>query len=198
MTRFLAVCAVVPAAATLYFAVFWTWFPFWRRHLVITLAMMLGTLGAWTAAAIVWRDPLLAHGVAMPLAAQGVGWAMVAAAFVVGTIADRQIGLEVRAFLPFFAPPGRGRIELRTTGAYAIVRHPIYAAGLWFQIGMFLVTGAYAIAASAIVFGVGAAWFTRQEERRLVALLDDPSAYDRYRARVPALLPFIRRRARSR
>jgi len=37
-------------------------------------------------------------------------------------------------------------------------------------------------------------WFTRQEEARLVALLDDPTEYDRYRARVPALLPRLGRR----
>lgn len=190
MTRFLAVCALVPAAATLYFWIFWTWFDAWRRHIVRTFAMMLGTIGAWTVATIVWRDELLAHGVAMPAAAQVIGWIVVAISFVVGMIADRQLGLHVRSFMPYFAE--RGRIELRTGGAYAIVRHPIYAAGLWFQLGMFLVTGAYAIAAAAIVLGAGALWFTRQEERRLVALLDDPTAYDRYRARVPALLPWPR------
>jgi protein-S-isoprenylcysteine O-methyltransferase Ste14 len=43
------------------------------------------------------------------------------------------------------------------------------------------------------VLAAGALWFTRQEERRLVALLDDPAAYERYRRRVPALLPRITR-----
>jgi protein-S-isoprenylcysteine O-methyltransferase Ste14 len=44
------------------------------------------------------------------------------------------------------------------------------------------------------VLTLGALWFTQQEERRLVALLDDPDAYDRYRARVGALVPRLRRR----
>jgi protein-S-isoprenylcysteine O-methyltransferase Ste14 len=189
MTRILAVCALVPAAATPYFWAFWTWLSFWRRHVVLTFAMMLGTIAAWTVVAIVWRDELLAPSVAMPIAARVVGWTIVALAFVVGTIADRQIGFRVRSFMPYFTE--RGRIELVTTGAYAIVRHPIYAAGLWFQLGMVLVTGAYAIAAAAIVFGLGAVWFTRCEERALVTLLADPSTYDRYRARTPALIPFL-------
>jgi protein-S-isoprenylcysteine O-methyltransferase Ste14 len=59
---------------------------------------------------------------------------------------------------------------------------------------MFLATGFVAVAAAAVVFLLGALWFTRQEERRLVGLLADPAAYDRYRARVPALFPMVRRR----
>ena len=45
------------------------------------------------------------------------------------------------------------------------------------------------MAIALAVFALGAVWFTRQEERRLIALLADPAAYERYRARVPALLP---------
>ena len=45
---------------------------------------------------------------------------------VLGFAADRQIGIRVRLFTPFF--DRHGRIELKTTGAYGIVRHPIYAA----------------------------------------------------------------------
>jgi protein-S-isoprenylcysteine O-methyltransferase Ste14 len=59
---------------------------------------------------------------------------------------------------------------------------------------MFLVTGELAIAAACAVLTLGALWFTRQEERRLVPLLEDPAEYERYRARVGALLPRLRRR----
>jgi protein-S-isoprenylcysteine O-methyltransferase Ste14 len=46
------------------------------------------------------------------------------------------------------------------------------------------------------VFWLGALWFTRQEERRLVELLADPTAYDGYRARVGRLFPKLRRGSR--
>ena len=109
-----------------------------------------------------------------------------------GWVADRQLGLRVRAFTPCFEEGGS--LGLKTTGAYGVVRHPIYAAGLWYQVGVFLVTGVVAVAAAALVFGLGALWFTRQEEARLVRLLRDPAQYQRYRAAVPALLPWPRRR----
>jgi len=56
---------------------------------------------------------------------------------VFGTVADRQIGL--RSFMPFLDDDGR--IQLKTTGAYGVVRHPIYASGIGFQLGVLLVTG---------------------------------------------------------
>jgi protein-S-isoprenylcysteine O-methyltransferase Ste14 len=186
----LSLAAIVPAVATLYFAVFWLGFELWRRHPVLTYTMMLGTFGGAIAAAYVWRAPLLEHQLATPTWVVAIGWVIVGAAWLLGIIADRQLGIRVRSFMPFFDTDGR--IALVTTGAYGIVRHPIYAAGLIYQLGMFLVTGYVSIAAAALTFGVGAIWFTRQEERRLVALLEDPKAYDRYRARVPALLPWPR------
>lgn len=196
MIRALAIAALVPPAASLYFPLFWCALPFWRRHAALAYVMMLATIAAVLAIAIVWRDPLLAPAIEPPLALQIAGWAIVAASFVLGTIADRQLGLYVRSFAPLFEE--RGRIELRTTGAYAIVRHPIYAAGAWFQLGMLLVTGALSIAIALVVFVAGAAWFTRREERQLRELLADPAAYDRYRARVGGLIPNPYRSTRAR
>ena len=184
----LAIIAVAPASVPLYFWAFWTKFDFFRRHPALAYSLMLGVLGGGIAAAIALREPLLSVGVAMPTAVRVLGWLVIGAAMVFGTIADRQIGFRVRSFMPFFED--RGRIELVTTGAYGVVRHPIYASGIWFQLGAALVTGYAAVAVACVVFTLGALWFTRQEERRLVTLLADPTAYDRYRARVPALFPF--------
>jgi protein-S-isoprenylcysteine O-methyltransferase Ste14 len=189
--RLLALMAIVPAAATLYFAVFWRWFDFWRRHRVATYVMMLGTLGAVAACAYVGRGVVLAHRVGVPRPVAVIGWIAIALTTVFGYVADRQIGSRVRSFAPFFDDRG---ITLVTTGAYAVVRHPIYASGVGFQLGVLLVTGYLAVAAALVVFAAGAAWFTRQEERRLIELLADRDAYARYRARVPGLFPLPRRR----
>ncbi len=192
----LALSAILPAGATLYFFVFWRWFDTWRRHRVLALAMMIGTLVALGAAVFAFRRTVFAARVAMPAWAQAIGWVVVAIASLFGFVADRQIGMRVRSFTPFF--DADGRIELKTRGAYGVVRHPIYAAGLGYQLGLFLVTGFVAVAVALVVLGLGAMWFTRQEERRLIALLDDPGAYARYRARVPALVPrFGRGRRRA-
>jgi len=190
MTRVLALVAIVPAAATPYFAVFWTWFELWRRHRIATYAMMLGTISATTAAVVIERDVVLAIQLPLMPVARAFGWMGMALACALGVVADRQLGLHVRSFAPFFDPDEK--IVLRTTGAYGIVRHPIYAAGIWFQVGAFLATGYVAVAIACAVLTLGALWFTREEERRLIERLEDPDAYARYRERVPALFPLWR------
>lgn len=192
MLRALAILATFPAGATPYFYCFWRWFDFWRRHVFLTFALMLAMIGGLTAALVVLRAHVFGPALDMPWPVQTIGWALIAITFVLAGVADRQLGIRVRSFMPFFEPDGR--IELRTTGAYGVVRHPIYAAGIGYQIGAFLVTGYLAVAIAAVILALGALWFTRQEERRLIALLDDPADYDRYRARVPALLPRLHRR----
>lgn len=187
VARALVILSVVSGSATLYFFLFWTFFAFWRRHPLLTYAMMFGTLLATAVLALVFRRYTFAGRVDVPLPVELLGGLLLAAATIFGTIADRQLGLRIRAFTPFFED--RARIELRTTGAYAVVRHPIYASGWVFSVGVAMLTGYPAALIGALVFLLGAMWFTRQEEKRLLALLDDPSAYDRYRARVPALFP---------
>jgi protein-S-isoprenylcysteine O-methyltransferase Ste14 len=193
LERVLAIIAIVPAAATLYFFGFWSRFEFFRRHIVLAFTWMLGTIGGFTILVVLFRAPLLALAVETPPLIAALGWIVIAVACLFGTIADRQIGFRVRAFMPFFED--HGRIELQTSGAYGIVRHPIYASGLWFQTGALLVTGSLAVLLAIMVFGLGALWFTRQEEQRLITLLDDPTQYDRYRQRVRALLPWPRAHA---
>src|SRR5688500_4098619 len=95
--RVIALIAVIPAAATLYFAVLWSRFAWWRRHAVLAYAMMLGTLGGAAVAVLVWRDAVLAHGFTPPTIMSVVGWALVLIALLFGTVADRQLGFYVRS-----------------------------------------------------------------------------------------------------
>ncbi len=190
--RALAITATVPAAATLYFFVFWSGFSFWRRHRIATYVLFLGTIGGFAAAAVTWRRPLFADATALPAWLAVIGWIVIAIVILFSLVADRQLGLHVRSFAPFF--DDNETIELRTGGAYGVVRHPLYAGGSGYQIGVFLITGSVTVAIAWAVFTLGALWFTRQEERRLIERLRDPDAYRRYRARVPALLPWPRPR----
>jgi len=191
----LAWMAVLPAAATLYFFVFWHWFEFWRRRRTLTYVMLLGSFGGVGALVAVLHRWTFAGRLHPPAWMQAAGGAVVVVASAFGTVADRQIGFRVRSFTPFFEQ--HGRLELKTSGAYGVVRHPIYAAGIAFQAGTFLVTGYPVVAVACVILALGAQWFTRQEEARLVALLDDPTEYERYRERVPALRPRLGRGPRS-
>jgi protein-S-isoprenylcysteine O-methyltransferase Ste14 len=186
--RVLALSGILPAGATLYFFVFWRWFDFWRKHRVATYTMMFGTFGVLGAAVYLWRGVVFAHRVGWPPWVEVTGWTVIAFMTVVACVADRQIGFRVRSFTPFFEQGGP--IELKTTGAYGLVRHPIYATGIGYQLGVFLVTGYLAVAAASAVFTLGALWFTRQEERRLMERLPDPGEYERYRKRVGGLFPW--------
>jgi protein-S-isoprenylcysteine O-methyltransferase Ste14 len=152
---------------------------------------MLGSFGGLSIVIAVFDRWAFAGHFDPPLWTQALGWTVIPVASVFGTVADRQIGIRVRSFTPFFDK--HGHLDLKTSGAYGIVRHPIYAAGIAFQLGAFLVTGYLMVVVAWVALTLGALWFTHQEEARLVALLDDPTEYDRYRERVPALFPRLRR-----
>jgi protein-S-isoprenylcysteine O-methyltransferase Ste14 len=187
----LALGAVIVATGTPWFFVFWTWFDFWRKHRVLTYSAMALTFGVVAAFVIGLHHLVLGARLHMPGAIRTIGWLLIGVSAVFGFVADRQIGVRVRSFLPFFDT--HGHIELKTTGAYGVVRHPIYAAGCIFELGVFLATGYPSVLVACAIFGLGARWFSRQEEMRLMSLLDDPEEYVRYRQRVPALFPRLRR-----
>ncbi len=81
--------------------------------------------------------------------------------------------------------------ELKTQGAYGIVRHPLYGAEVLMVVGVVLSHG------SVLAYGVGALWITLQvrraqyEEGILRASFPE---YDAYAARVPMLVPGLRLR----
>lgn len=84
--------------------------------------------------------------------------------------------------------------ELITDGPYALVRHPIYTGLL----GMLIATGLAmslpsVIAVAVIIYLVATFWRTHMEERLLREAF--PEEYAAYAARVPALIPWPRRRA---
>jgi protein-S-isoprenylcysteine O-methyltransferase Ste14 len=187
--RILAYFAILPAGVSFWFFLFWGRFEFWRKHRVFTYAMIAAVFALTGVVVYASRGTWLRWHVSMPTGVRIVGWVLIGVATVFGWIADRQIGFRVRSFAPFFDE--HGHIELKTSGAFGVVRHPIYVAGRIFTLGAFLVTGYVAVLLAYAVFGLGSVWFSRREEEQLVKLLDDPESYERYRARVPALFPRI-------
>ena len=88
------------------------------------------------------------------------------------------------------APAVREGHELRTTGPYALTRHPIYTGLLGMLLGSLLVAGGgvwivpFPVALILIEFKI------RIEERFMMA--EFPQEYPRYRERVPRLVPGLR------
>jgi protein-S-isoprenylcysteine O-methyltransferase Ste14 len=79
--------------------------------------------------------------------------------------------------------------ELRTTGSYAIVRHPLYAAETVMTLGVILSHG------SALAFGVGLVWILLQIRRAQFEesiLRQTFPEYEDYARRVPMLIPGLR------
>ena len=90
-----------------------------------------------------------------------------------------------RSATPLPVPVENG--ELRQTGLYRFVRHPIYSGVMTLAVGSAIGSGSIAIASSAAAL-VG--WLTvkaRWEERRLAARYP---GYAAYAARTPRFIPF--------
>lgn len=76
-------------------------------------------------------------------------------------------------------------------GPYAVVRHPLYAGILLLTLGTVVGHPSLATICGAIGLTVGLALKIRREERALATAFG--SAWHAYRARVPALVPRLRR-----
>jgi len=81
--------------------------------------------------------------------------------------------------------------ELITSGSYRIVRHPIYSG----MLGLLVATGGafstpWILLIAVVVYIAGTLIRTRIEERLLLEHFG--AAYEEYRSRVPALVPFLK------
>ncbi|WP_225100012.1 isoprenylcysteine carboxylmethyltransferase family protein [Streptomyces sp. CoH27] len=88
-------------------------------------------------------------------------------------------------------PTVREHHELRTDGPYGLVRHPIYTGLLGLVIGGMLACG-FGVWTAVLIVAVP--WLllrVRAEDRLMAGRFG--AAYEAYRARVPALLPWPRR-----
>jgi protein-S-isoprenylcysteine O-methyltransferase Ste14 len=82
--------------------------------------------------------------------------------------------------------------ELRTNGPYGIVRHPIYAGLLGMLLGSAMLDG-FGVWTLALIGGGAMVLLKVRAEEGLMSNVF-PRDYERYRRRVPALIPSLRRR----
>lgn len=96
-------------------------------------------------------------------------------------------------FLPIFTLRAKGRVPrgksyvaaqaLVDVGVYALVRHPQYLGWMLMYLVVFLFTPNWILAGIGILGIACVYWFTRQEERLLVARFGE--SYERYMQTVP-------------
>jgi len=83
---------------------------------------------------------------------------------------------------------------LKTSGAYAWVRHPMYASRLYLMLGIALATLNWVITLGYVLCSVHPVWRIKEEEDMLIAIFPE---YEAYRQRVlpfgPCLLDCYRR-----
>jgi protein-S-isoprenylcysteine O-methyltransferase Ste14 len=93
------------------------------------------------------------------------------------------------AVIQFTVGFSKGRLV--TTGAYGVVRNPLYASATFFvlpAVALIRLTWVYFVV-SAVVY-VGVVIFIRKEEKQLAAAFG--KQYENYIARVHRLIPFIK------
>lgn len=85
--------------------------------------------------------------------------------------------------------------ELVTTGAYGLVRNPIYASVIWFVLpGVSLITLTWVYLVAALFLFVGVQIFIKKEERQLLQVFGQ--TYQDYQAHVDRLIPFKKPRSK--
>lgn len=123
------------------------------------------------------------------------GWSLVPTWVVL--LGDGLIVLSYAAFLAVFRANSYGASTIRieegqtviSTGPYALVRHPMYAAAAVLLAGMPLALGSWLALAAIPPAIAGLVWRLVDEEHFLVAHLE---GYAEYRRRVPKrLVPFV-------
>jgi protein-S-isoprenylcysteine O-methyltransferase Ste14 len=150
--------------------------------------------GGWVAVQIALLAAILLSAFA------GAGWPSSAApaAYAVGGVAIAcgaalllsggiRLG-SARALTPFPAP--RRGAELRTDGAYRLVRHPMYGGGILVGAGWSIL---FATVPGAVLTAVLAVFADLKSRREELWLDERFPGYGEYRARTPRrLIPFVR------
>jgi protein-S-isoprenylcysteine O-methyltransferase Ste14 len=151
----------------------------------------LGPRGeGWFAAQVVLFVAIAAAGAAGPAWGGVERTAGIAAGAILialgGLLAVRGV-LDLRENLTPFPRPMDGA-RLVESGAYGLVRHPIYGGGIVAAAGWGLVTASVAALLGAVVL---AAFFDLKSRREELWLADRYAAYPEYRSRTRRLIPWV-------
>jgi len=179
-------------------AAWWAWAAYWwissrdvkataRRESVASRWMHLGPM--IVAAAILWAPRLGVPALDARFLPHAPSWALIGAALTLAGLAfsvwaRRHLGRNWSAIVTL-----KEGHELVTSGPYALVRHPIYTGLLFGFLGSAIALGRWRGLLAVALFYVTALRKYRIEEHWMRERFG--SAYDAYRARVKAIVPFL-------
>lgn len=177
----------IAVAVFLLLCLVWPTWRLWRRHRVVAvvfqreaepLQRLIGAaLFAMIAALCVWAGLYAAYGPAAlgvwaaPLAARGVGWALVLLGTAITFVAQANMGASLRIGID------DRPTALITGGLFRLSRNPIFSGMLLALAGLVAVAPSYLTVGSWVLAAVVIAVQVRLEERHLLALHGE-----RYRA----------------
>jgi protein-S-isoprenylcysteine O-methyltransferase Ste14 len=155
-------------------------------YIVVTGLSLVALMGLWQNTGVVlWVLPL--PPLALQILSLALFWGSMAAA---GWVMNRFDALEFLGFKQLYSsaeelarPSSAPRLD--SSGIYAHIRHPIYAFTLLaFAATPFMTLDRMLLLGSVALY---LAWAIPIEERKLITLFGD--SYERYRRRVPAIIP---------
>jgi len=162
------------------FFLLWTFFDFWKKHIVFFYVMFVVVLAAAVAGFyftnhywIYWYYPF-------PSCLQIIGLLLIVFAFIVINLSEMTISIPVRMFYTLL----KGKqIHLKTDGLYKYLRHPIYAVFPWVVFGTMLYTGQLILIPVFLLNLLARHWYAAREEiyLRNVVIGD----YDKYKKQTP-------------
>lgn len=169
-------CASIPVV----FFFLWSFFDFWKKH-VITFYVMMTALVAGAFAVVYFTQHFWIYWYyPFPWWAQIFGLLLVIFGYLVIRLSQAAITMPVRLFYPLL----KGKaIHLKTTGLYRFVRHPIYAVYPWIIFGSFLYSGQFILIPCFFFALFTRTWFVEKEEIQLRKVI--VGDYDKYMKQTP-------------
>ncbi len=114
----------------------------------------------------------------------GVGWFLVTGGTLLASRTIEAMGLDTLMMRHVYERGDRPRAD---SGLYALIRHPLYSAGMHISFGLaFIHANWYALLVALLIPLFFFGWIRLVEERELLQRFPD---YDEYRRRIPAFLP---------
>lgn len=162
------------------FFLLWTFFDFWKKHMVLFYVMFALVFAAAVACFyftkhfwIYWYYPFSSW-------LQIIGLLMIVFAFVAIKLSEMTITFPVRMFYSLL----KGKqIRLKTDGLYKYLRHPIYAVFPWIVFGALLYTGQLILFPVFLLNLFARNWYAPKEEIYLKKVVIGD--YDKYMRQTP-------------
>lgn len=153
-------CASIPVI----FFFLWTFFDFWKKHIVLFYVFIVLLCGGTIAAFYFTEHLWIYWHYGFPNWLQIIGLLIIVFGYLAVKLAQSAITIPVRFFYPLL----KGKpIHLKTDGLYKYVRHPMYAVYPWTVLGAFFYTGQLILIPVFLFTMMARTWHAEKEETHL-------------------------------